>query len=520
MTLLPPSADRLTEEFAQLQERMERLQQKLRSASNHADPPATSIPKSQPLMSQGLPTSRSQHLLVPPLQYQPIRSQPAITWNPRLFASTRTSTLPSRTETPFLELQAAVIGARLARTVMENHSLKIAKRVLWTDSSTVLSWLRSDVRKYRQFVAHRVSEILDLTTVDEWRWIPTRLNVADDATKWGKGPQIDESSRWFRAPDFLYYPPDTWPLQDTPVPSTVEEIRPVHVHREVSKFRLIDFGRFSKWERMLRSIAYVHKFISVLRQRIEGESTTKRLNLLSQDDLVKAEMIIWKQIQLDQYAVEIVKMRRNQQLPPNQREHLDRNSKLRQISPYLDEHGVVRMESRIANAVHFTRDFKYPVILPKDHPGTMLVIDWYHRQYQHHSNETVVNEMKQRYHVSRLREVLKKVKKNCMWCKVHSATPKVPRMAPLPVARITPHVRAFTYTGVDYFGPLLIKQGRSDVKRWVALFTCLTIRAVHLEPLKASSKHNSEFRCGNPNVYLSNNCGWQESTKQSNPNSM
>ncbi|XP_062707580.1 uncharacterized protein LOC115257239 isoform X2 [Aedes albopictus] len=104
---------------------------------------------------------------------------------------------------PKLELQAAVIGARLARTVMENHSLKIAKRVLWTDSSTVLSWLRSDVRKYRQFVAHRVSEILDLTTVDEWRWIPTRLNVADDATKWGKGPQIDESSRWFRAPDFF-----------------------------------------------------------------------------------------------------------------------------------------------------------------------------------------------------------------------------------------------------------------------------------------------------------------------------
>ncbi|XP_062704076.1 uncharacterized protein LOC134286477 [Aedes albopictus] len=204
-------------------------------------------------------------------------------------------------------------------------------------------------------------------------------------------------------------------------------------------------------------------------------------------------MTIWKQIQLDQYAVEIVKMRRNQQLPPNQREHLDRNSKLRQISPYLDEHGVVRMESRIANAVHFTRDFKYPVILPKDHPGTMLVIDWYHRQYQHHSNETVVNEMKQRYHVSRLREVLKKVKKNCMWCKVHSATPKVPRMAPLPVARITPHVRAFTYTGVDYFGPLLIKQGRSDVKRWVALFTCLTIRAVHLEPVTSMSTESCKM---------------------------
>lgn len=54
-------------------------------------------------------------------------------------------------------------------------------------------------------------------------------------------------------------------------------------------------------------------------------------------------------------------------------------------------------------------------------------------------------------------------------------------MAPLPTVRLTPHVRPFCYTGVDYFGPLLVKQGRSLAKRWVALFTCLTTRAVHLE---------------------------------------
>ncbi|XP_062714165.1 uncharacterized protein LOC134290949 [Aedes albopictus] len=54
-------------------------------------------------------------------------------------------------------------------------------------------------------------------------------------------------------------------------------------------------------------------------------------------------------------------------------------------------------------------------------------------------------------------------------------------MAPLPPARLAHHERAFTYTGVDYFGPLLVKLGRSNVKRWVALFTCLTVRAVHLE---------------------------------------
>ena len=39
----------------------------------------------------------------------------------------------------------------------------------------------------------------------------------------------------------------------------------------------------------------------------------------------------------------------------------------------------------------------------------------------------------------------------------------------------------FAYTGVDYFGPLMIRQKRSNVKRYGCLFTCLTTRTVHLE---------------------------------------
>ncbi|XP_062564208.1 uncharacterized protein LOC134227032 [Armigeres subalbatus] len=54
-------------------------------------------------------------------------------------------------------------------------------------------------------------------------------------------------------------------------------------------------------------------------------------------------------------------------------------------------------------------------------------------------------------------------------------------MAPLPAARVTPFVRPFSLVGIDYFGPYMIKIGRSQVKRWVALFTCLVVRAVHLE---------------------------------------
>jgi len=54
-------------------------------------------------------------------------------------------------------------------------------------------------------------------------------------------------------------------------------------------------------------------------------------------------------------------------------------------------------------------------------------------------------------------------------------------MASLPEDRITPSKPAFTYVGVDCFGPFTVRRGRTTAKRYGVLFTCLVIRAVHIE---------------------------------------
>ena len=46
------------------------------------------------------------------------------------------------------------------------------------------------------------------------------------------------------------------------------------------------------------------------------------------------------------------------------------------------------------------------------------------------------------------------------------------------------------YTGVDVYGPYVVKNYRSEIKRYGVLFTCLTSRAVHIEML-----HNLETSC-------------------------
>lgn len=54
-------------------------------------------------------------------------------------------------------------------------------------------------------------------------------------------------------------------------------------------------------------------------------------------------------------------------------------------------------------------------------------------------------------------------------------------MADLPSDRVLPDDPPFTRVGVDYFGPFMAKRGRSLVKKYGVIFTCLAIRAVHIE---------------------------------------
>ncbi|XP_062703145.1 uncharacterized protein LOC115264088 [Aedes albopictus] len=117
----------------------------------------------------------------------------------------------------------------------------------------------------------------------------------------------------------------------------------------------------------------------------------------------------------------------------------------------------------------------------------MLLLKDLHCKLLHANNEAVVNEARQRYYIAHLRTQVRRVSKECQMCKIRNAQPSIPRMAPLPSARLSSYVRPFTYCGLDYFGPLLVKVNRSHVKRWVAIFTCLTIRAVHVEVIHTLS---------------------------------
>ncbi|XP_062704433.1 uncharacterized protein LOC134286777 [Aedes albopictus] len=383
---------------------------------------------------------------------------------------------------PRLELKAAILGVRMLETVQGYHTYPVSRRILWSDSSTVLAWIRSEHRRYNKFVAVRIGEILTATNAQEWRWVPSGMNTADIATKWKGGPDFSHNSPWFQGPAFLSRSDEHWPQQTT-IHTTHEELRVNHVHSSTSP--LIDATRFSQWTKIHRTTAYVIQFVQNLRRKCE--SSTLQLGVLQQEELKCAEEVLWKVAQADAFPEEIAALSNAQEYPNARHRCVPKSSPIYKNWPFLDERGVLRMRGRIGAAAFIPTETKFPAILPRQHIITFLLTDWYHRRFRHANRETVANEIRQRFEIAKLRALIQKVMKACMMCKVARATPNPPAMAPLPAARLQPFVRPFTFVGLDYFGPVLVKVGRSQVKIWVALFTCLTIRAVHLEVVHSLS---------------------------------
>ncbi|XP_065076052.1 uncharacterized protein LOC135699688 [Ochlerotatus camptorhynchus] len=429
--------------------------------------------------------------------------------------------------TPRLELMAAVLGAKMAETVRTNHSLCINRVQFWTDSSTVYSWIVSDHRKYKVFVAYRIGEILSKTNSSDWRWIRTKLNIADDLTKWKEGTRIKSNSPWFIGPKFLYEAEDTWPHPEPPRPNVTEELRASSLfHRIKVTGPLIDCGRISKWNIVVRTVANVLRFISNIRRKQQGlpieslraDARVMRLGRgsavaverpLSREEYQEAERHLWKMAQSESFADEVKMLVRCRK---GKCEAIDRSSNLFKLSPVLDEYNVMRMDGRVQEGEFVPFELQFPVILPKEHPVTIKLIEHYHQLFGHGNHETVVNELRQRFYVPGVRKELKKVVKSCMWCKIHKCKPVVPRMAPLPNQRTTPFVRPFSYTGVDFFGPINVVVGRHTEKRWCALFTCFGTRAIHLEVVHSLSSQAClmairRFVCrrGVPIEYFSDN---------------
>lgn len=382
---------------------------------------------------------------------------------------------------PRLELHAAVIGARLANFISHGLTIQISRFVFWSDSRNALSWIRADHRKYSQYVATRVSEILDLTNICDWRWVPTKCNVADEGTKWHNRPILTNDCRWYKGPEFLRRREEAWPTIPDKLAEPLDELRvTVNVHIE-AKESVLPITKFGNWRHLTRVTAYVLRFT----RNTRSKQFPCNKGGLTSEEIRNAEEYNIRTAQLNSFRDDILILQRK-----NCNSVLPKRSPLCKLNPFVDGQDLLRMRGRTGLCEYLPSDAVSPIILPRDHHVTQLIVRYYHDKFHHRNHESVINEIRQKFCISRLRRVYAKIRADCQHCKLRDACPRPPAMADLPRCRLTAFVRPFTHTGVDYFGPMEVAIGRRVEKKWGVLFTCLSIRAVHIE-LASSLSTNS-----------------------------
>ena len=394
---------------------------------------------------------------------------------------------------PRLELLAVTIGIRAANFVAKELKFSFIQWILWTDSTCVLHWLKTN-KPLPLFVENRVAEIKRASDIT-FRYIPSDQNPADLPTRGLPANELSDSTLWWHGPMWLEKPEIFWPEWCSPeiTPEVLKETQtdaPTMFYEVAalagqtcndqdkrSSVCEIDEKRYLRLRKLLRVTVYCLKFIKQLiwRKLLNEFKRTIRekykllglvFNSLSNEPSisagdVKLAAMLWvyciQQRKLSDVVLAI-KMKRKHCL-------------IQQLGLKFDNIGLLRCYGRYLNA-EIDESSKFPKLLPRREHFTQLLIKEIHERLIHAGVAHTLAQIREEYWIPKGRIEVRSVVSRCLVCRKHEGAPfHLPGMPPWPRERVS-RSNPFQFVGLDYLGPIYVKGNQEMRKVWVCLFTC------------------------------------------------
>ena len=388
-----------------------------------------------------------------------------------------------------LELLGAVLLCRLMVKVLETHkSLTFSKVVYHCDSRDVLYWIKSQNNRWSVFVENRVTEIHKLSKSTMWKHVSGSLNPADILTRPVTTEVFLKHKSWFKGPDFLYTNEQGSKLNVEDLEPTAEGLgeirRLVNLVSNSHPTYIIDLEKFGSYSKLISTTKYVLKFVFMVLKQFGSRVKYNYSNY------TKAATKYWIRLeQLAYYPQEVKHSPMGRYIPkvgPNT------TSVMRSFRLFKDEEGLLRLASRVQNDYSLW-ETNNPILLPSQSRFTILYIEFIHRVSMHAgSRQTLVN-IRKHFWVPCGRQMVRQIIHRCVICKkAEGKFYPSPASPPLPDFRVVPSP-PFDKCGVDFAGPMLIKEGSQVKKGYIMLFTCAVTRAVALELIVGMSVEAMTF---------------------------
>ena len=378
-----------------------------------------------------------------------------------------------------LELVACVIGTRLVTACNLVFNINPKNVFFWTDSRNALCWINAHPKACKVYVQNRVGEIQRVTEKDQWMHVPTGDNPADAPTRPITVEELTNHPNWWYGPPFLHKKNPVYPKFNVSGPKPnkefEQEMKPdVILHNlqidmdpeiGVLNWEMISVGNiYDGLNKMLKKIILCIIIADYWTARFHAEQPRDR-----------GHRLMIKTAQSEMFEHEIDKLRTGVKYV---------SKTFAKYVPFFDQHGIIRANTRLINIQDVALSMKCPIILQGTHRYTLLHLTQMHLALQHPVGETLMRgKIAERYIVIGLKGLLKKIRNNCIQCQRMHAQPMRQQMAPLPSWRFEKPYRVFSKVGIDFAGPFEVITAPAGLKqnRYVLLFTCLQVRAVHFE---------------------------------------
>ncbi|XP_063994337.1 uncharacterized protein LOC135171637 [Diachasmimorpha longicaudata] len=368
---------------------------------------------------------------------------------------------------PRLELCGAQLLIKLIQSIKKAITIQIDRIVYWTDSTIILHWIHTPAHQLQTFVSNRIADIQSKSRPDEWRHVRTHDNPADLVSRGQSIKDFITSTIWFEGPSWLRAQENTWPAIDLQFSSYPSEIKGRYCHVAYSKRETHPLEWYSSFKKLKRIIAFCLRF----RSRKQGPLTA--------EELIAAQNAVIHWLQTETLSP----LKRALNDTKSKQAKNPELAKVSKLAPFLDKDGLIRVGGRLRNAM-IPYSQRHPIIIPKSHPITKLIIWEAHISQLHAGPQATLYHIRQQYWPLDGRNSVRHIIHKCIRCTRLSPPSVEYIMGNLPAARVT-ESRPFSNVGIDYCGPFFIKEkkfrNRGRVKVYVAVFTCLAVKAVHLE---------------------------------------
>ena len=235
----------------------------------------------------------------------------------------------------------------MSKLIKKKLDIKDYEETYWTDSKVILGYINNEVKRFKIFVANRVQTIEESSNVEQWKYISSKENPANDGSRGLDATKVNKVTCWFNGPAFFWKPESEWTISAEFQPPTEED---PEVRKEVTvnatgikRYNILDMleERISCWVKM-RTLAYVKKFICGLREKIKKRNISNITDqkypcVLNVADIQNVEIIIIKLHQRRSFKDEIsilIRMRNAEEVS------IQSLSKISNFDPFIDENEI------------------------------------------------------------------------------------------------------------------------------------------------------------------------------------